>query len=74
MKTLLESRRTHYKTNKPYVLLKQNNKKYFVEILNYEGNEYKPKRKSGSMSPIATFKTYEEAETQFYMSAGRYEN
>ena len=70
--TLLESVKTHYKTYKPYVLLKQDNKKYFVEVLDYKGNVYKPKRKSGSESPVATFNNYDSAHTLFVQMCLRY--
>lgn len=67
-KILLESRITHNKTKKPYVLLKQEGKKYYIDILNYKGDKYEPKRKSGIYSDIEYFKTYDEADTSFIQS------
>jgi len=67
-KVLLQSRVTHFKTKKPYVLLKQKGKKYYVDILKYEGDKYEPKRKSGIYSDIAYFKNYDEADTLFIQS------
>ena len=73
-KVLLESRMTHFKTKKPYVLLKQKGKKYYVDILKYEGDKYEPKRKSGIYSDIAYFNNYDEANTLFIQSCLSYSN
>lgn len=73
-KVLLESRITHFKTKKPYVLLKQKGKKYYVDILKYEGDKYEPKRKSGIYSDIEYFKTYDETHISFIQSCLSYSN
>ena len=73
-KILLESRVTHFKTKKPYVLLKQKGKKYYVDILKYDGDKYLPKTKSGVYSDIEYFKTYNEAHTSFIQSCLEYNN
>jgi hypothetical protein len=67
-KTLLQSRITHKETKKPYVLLKQEGNKYYIDVLEYKGNKYEPKRKSGIYSDIEYFKTYDEADTSFIQS------
>ena len=73
-KALLQSRVAHFKTKKPYVLLKQKGKKYYVDILKYEGDKYEPKRKSGIYSDIAYFKKYDEAYSLFIQSCLLYSN
>ena len=71
-KILLQSRITHNKTKKPYVLLKKEGNKFYIDILNYKGDEYEPKRKSGVYSDIEYFKAYDEADTSFIQSCLTY--
>jgi hypothetical protein len=71
-KILLQSRIMHKETKKPYVLLKQEGDKYYIDVLKYKGDEYEPKRKSGIYSDIEYFKTYDEADTSFIQSCLRY--
>lgn len=73
-KTLLESKITHRETNNPYVLIKQRGKRYYLNVLNYAGNEYEKYREGGIYDKVTYFNTYDDAENKFIMLILRYTN
>ena len=72
MKILLESRKRHRKTKKPFVLLIQDEDKYFVQTLSYTGNAYEQMREGGKYSNLAFYEKLEDADNNFRMMCLRY--
>ena len=72
MKTLLESRKKHPKTKKPFVLLKQKGDRYFVQTLNYSGTDYEQMRKGGKYSELESYEKLDDADNNFRMMCLRY--
>ncbi len=72
MKILLESRKRHPKTKKPFVLLMQEKDKYFVQTLSYTGSDYEQMRKGGKYSEFAFYEKLGDADNNFRMMCLRY--
>ena len=72
MKILLESRKEHPKTKKPFVLLIQEEDRYFVQTLNYAGSDYEQMRKGGKYSELESYERLRDADNNFRMMCLRY--
>ena len=72
MKILLESRKKHPKTKKPFVLMIQEEDQYYVQTLNYVGDDYEQMRKGGKYSELAFYEKLEDADNNFRMMCLRY--
>tara|TARA_R100001509_G_scaffold54658_1_gene29988 strand:+ start:1203 stop:1442 length:240 start_codon:yes stop_codon:yes gene_type:complete len=71
-KTLLQSKASHA-NGKPMVLLKQSGKKYFVYILNHQGDQYEAFRSGGCYDPITKYKSYDDAHNKFLQKSMLYD-
>ena len=72
MKILLESRKKHPTTKKPFVLLIKEEDQYYVQTLNYAGDNYEQMRKGGKYSELAFYEKLEDADNNFRMMCLRF--